>query len=123
MGPAFIFLACALGVVFLSTTPKTINTNPGEKRNMPTVFIPTPMRRLTGGQSKVTVAASNVDEAIRLLDQAYPGFAEKLLDGEGNPKRFINIFRNDDEIRTLQGLDTPVEEADRISIVPAMAGG
>jgi sulfur-carrier protein len=90
---------------------------------MPVVYIPTPMRRLTGGQSKVTVAANSVDEAIRLLDQEYPGFAEKLLDGEGKPKRFINIFRNDDEIRTLQGLDTPVEEGDRISIVPAMAGG
>jgi sulfur-carrier protein len=90
---------------------------------MPTVFIPTPMRRLTGGQSKVTLAAGSVDETIRLLDQEYPGFAEKLLDGEGNPKRFINIFRNDDEIRTLQGLNTPLEEDDRISIVPAMAGG
>jgi molybdopterin synthase sulfur carrier subunit len=90
---------------------------------MPTIFIPTPMRRLTGGQSKVTVAANRVDEAIHLLDQEYPGFAEKLLDGQGNPKRFINIFRNDDEIRTLQGLETPVAESDRISIVPAMAGG
>jgi sulfur-carrier protein len=90
---------------------------------MATVFIPTPLRRLTGGQSKVTEEAATVGDLIQNLEAQYPGIQEKLLDGDGNLKRFINIFRNDDEIRTLEGLQTPVREDDKISIVPAMAGG
>ncbi len=90
---------------------------------MATVFIPTPLRRLTGGQSKVTETAGTVGELIQQLETQYPGMGEKLLDGDGNLKRFINIFRNDDEIRTLAGLETAVSEDDKISIVPAMAGG
>lgn len=90
---------------------------------MATVFIPTPLRRLTGGQAKVTDDAATVAELIQNLEDQYPGIQEKLLDSDGNLKRFINIFRNDDEIRTLSGLDTDVREDDKISIVPAMAGG
>jgi molybdopterin synthase sulfur carrier subunit len=90
---------------------------------MATVLVPTPLRRLTGGQAKLTVAGDNVGSLLRAVDAEYPGIAEKVFDGEGNVKRFINIFLNDDEIRTLQGLDTPVGENDRVSIVPAMAGG
>ena len=90
---------------------------------MTTVYIPTPLRRLTGGQSKVQVQADDIANLIRALENNYPGFAERVLDGQGQVKRFIQIFRNDDEIRTLQGVETPVAEGDRISIVPAMAGG
>ncbi len=90
---------------------------------MTTVYIPTPLRRLTDGQSKVQVEARDVSDLIQKLDANYPGFAERVLDDNGNAKRFIQIFRNDDEIRTLQGLETPVREGDRVSIVPAMAGG
>lgn len=90
---------------------------------MATVFIPTPLRRLTGGQSKVNEDAATVAELIQSLEAQYPGIQEKLLDDDGNLKRFINIFRNDDEIRTLSGLETAVREDDKVSIVPAMAGG
>jgi molybdopterin synthase sulfur carrier subunit len=90
---------------------------------MTTVYIPTPLRRLTGGQTKVQVEARDMASLIQSLDDEYPGFAERILDADGNAKRFIQIFRNDDEIRTLQGLETPVSEGDRVSIVPAMAGG
>lgn len=90
---------------------------------MTTVYVPTPLRRLTGGQSKVLVQAQDIGGLIQELDGEYPGFAERILDGDGKTKRFIQIFRNDDEIRTLQGLETPVSEGDRVSIVPAMAGG
>jgi molybdopterin synthase sulfur carrier subunit len=90
---------------------------------MTTVYIPTPLRRLTGGQTKVQVEARDMASLIQSLDEEYPGFAERILDADGNAKRFIQIFRNDDEIRTLQGLETPVSEGDRVSIVPAMAGG
>lgn len=90
---------------------------------MATVFIPTPLRRLTGGQSKLTEEATTVGELIQNLEVQFPGIQEKLLDGDGNLKRFINVFRNDDEIRTIDGLSTPIAADDKISIVPAMAGG
>ncbi len=90
---------------------------------MTTVYIPTPLRRLTDGQSKVQVQAQDIASVIQELEADYPGFAERILDSEGKAKRFIQIFRNDEEIRTLQGLETPVSKGDRISIVPAMAGG
>jgi sulfur-carrier protein len=97
--------------------------NQGEVDFMATVLVPTPLRRLTGGQSKLTIAGENVGSLLRAADAQYPGIADRVFDGDGNVKRFINIFLNDDEIRTLQGLDTPVTENDRVSIVPAMAGG
>jgi molybdopterin synthase sulfur carrier subunit len=90
---------------------------------MATVYVPTPMRRLTGGQSKVVVEGDSVHALLDAVDAQYPGVKEKLLDGEGNVKRFINVFVNDDEIRTLDGLNTKVSDRDRVSIVPAMAGG
>ncbi len=90
---------------------------------MATVMVPTPLRRLTGGQAKVTVEGNDIASLLYAVDQKFPGIAEKVLDGDGNVKRFINVFVNESEIRTLQGLATPVSESDRVSIVPAMAGG
>lgn len=90
---------------------------------MATVLVPTPLRRLTGGQAKLTVEGSDIDALIQTINQQYPGISAKILDDDGNVKRFINIFVNDNEIRTLQGLATPVKSSDQISIVPAMAGG
>lgn len=90
---------------------------------MSTVFIPTTLRRLTGNQSRLSVEGATVGEILAALDRSYPGFAERLLDGNGQVKRFINIFVNEEEIRTLQGLATAVGPNDTISIVPAMAGG
>lgn len=95
---------------------------------MATVYVPTPLRRLTGGQSKLEISGSEFDSGnvaglIQAVESQFPGIAEKVLDGDGNVKRFINVFVNDDEIRQLQGLDTPVSADDKVSIVPAMAGG
>ncbi|MCB0081373.1 MAG: MoaD/ThiS family protein [Caldilineaceae bacterium] len=90
---------------------------------MATVLVPTPLRRLTGGQSKVEVTGNDVGALLTAIDGQFPGIRTKLLDDNGEVKRFINVFVNDDEIRTLQGLDTPVKESDKVSIVPAMAGG
>ena len=90
---------------------------------MPTVLIPTPLRRLTANQAKVDVPGDTVDALLHNLDAAYPGIGERLLDADGKIKRFINVFVNEDEIRTLQGAETPLSVGDRVSIVPAMAGG
>lgn len=90
---------------------------------MATVLMPTPLRRLTGGQAKVDIEGQDVGTLIQAIDAQYPGVADKLLDDDGNIKRFINVFVNDDEVRSLQGLHTPVRSSDKVSIVPAMAGG
>ena len=90
---------------------------------MATVLMPTPLRRLTGGQAKVEIEGQDVGTLIQAIDAQYPGVADRLLDDDGNIKRFINVFVNNDEVRSLQGLHTPVAAADKVSIVPAMAGG
>lgn len=90
---------------------------------MATVLVPTPLRRLTGGQAKLEVSGNDVGALLVAINQQFPGITDKVLDDDGNVKRFINVFVNDDEIRTLQGLQTPVQANDRVSIVPAMAGG
>ena len=90
---------------------------------MATVLIPTPLRRLTGGQSKLELEGSDVTALIQSLNTQFPGVSEKVLDESGEVKRFINVFVNDEEIRTLQGMATPIQQSDRVSIVPAMAGG
>jgi molybdopterin synthase sulfur carrier subunit len=90
---------------------------------MATVLVPTPLRRLTGGQAKVEVEGADIGTLIQAINSQYPGVADKLLDDDGNVKRFINVFVNDAEIRSLQGMYTPVRTQDKVSIVPAMAGG
>jgi molybdopterin synthase sulfur carrier subunit len=90
---------------------------------MATVLVPTPLRRLTNGESKVLASGDSIAAVFRAVNEQYPGFDEKLIDDEGNVKRFINVFVNNDEIRTLQGMETPVSDSDQVSIVPAMAGG
>ena len=90
---------------------------------MATVRIPSPLRRYTNSQSKVVTKGGNITELLENLEAQYPGLKSKLCDDNGNVKRFVNIFINDEEIRTLQGSDTPVGEKDEVSIIPAMAGG
>ncbi len=90
---------------------------------MPTVRIPTPLRKLTGGLEEVAAAGATVGDIIKSLEQQYPGIKERLCDETGQVRRFVNIFQNDEDIRFLQNLDTPVKDSDEISIVPAIAGG
>ena len=90
---------------------------------MATVFIPSSLRRYTASQSKADVSGSTIDEVIDNLEQQYPGVKSRLCDEAGQIKRYVNVFVNDEEIRTLEGADTPVSEKDEVSIVPAMAGG
>lgn len=88
-----------------------------------TVRIPTTLRSLTAGESKVETAGATVKEALDNLEAAYPGFSERLLEEDGSLRRFVNIFLADDDIRFLQGLDTPIAPGSTLSIVPAVAGG
>jgi molybdopterin synthase sulfur carrier subunit len=90
---------------------------------MSVVFIPSSLRRYTAGQSKVEVSGGNINEIIEDLERRYPGVKSRLCDDSGQIKRYVNVFVNDEEIRSLQGADTPLSEKDEVSIVPAMAGG
>ena len=90
---------------------------------MPKVRIPTPLRTYTQNKDEVAVAGSTVGEVLKNLEKACPGIGARLLDDKGAVRRYVNVFHNDEDIRFLKDLDTPVAEADRISIIPAIAGG
>lgn len=87
------------------------------------IRIPTTLRTLTGGSAEVTVDGVTVGDALAALDGLHPGFADRLLDEEGNLRRFVNVFLADDDVRYLDGLGTPVPDGETISIIPAVAGG
>ena len=90
---------------------------------MATVRIPTPLRKLTNGQEEVKADGATIGAVIADLEKNFPGIKERLCDEGGQVRRFVNIFQNDEDIRFLQNLDTPVKDSDEISIVPAIAGG
>lgn len=87
------------------------------------VRIPTQLRTLTGGAGEVSVEGSTVGEALKALDTAHEGFAERLFDDSGGLRRFVNVFLADEDVRFLDGLATPVSDGQTLSIVPAVAGG
>jgi adenylyltransferase/sulfurtransferase len=87
------------------------------------VRIPSPLNSLTGGKGVIQSRGSTVGEVIQATISAYPQLREKLCDKEGNVRRFINIFLNDKDIRSMENLDTPVDEGDSLSVIPAIAGG
>jgi molybdopterin converting factor small subunit len=77
-----------------------------------------------GGERIVVAEGSNLRELIFNVDRRHPGFAGQLLDeSNGAQRRFVNIYLNDEDVRYLKGLETPVEESDVVSILPAVAGG
>src|SRR5207245_719027 len=90
---------------------------------MATVYVPTPLRQATGGRSKLTASGRTVKELLDGLERTYPGIRQQLCDETGEIRSFINVFVNGTEIRQLEGLSTPVQDADEVSIIPAMAGG
>ena len=87
------------------------------------VRVPGPLRRLTAGESVVEVEGATVSEVLAALEQSYPGFRERIYDQDGNLRQFVNIYKNDEDIRFGGGLDTSVGAGDDLSIVPAVAGG
>jgi sulfur-carrier protein len=88
-----------------------------------TIRIPTPMRNLTAGESTVTVEGDTVADAIKALDAAHPGVAERVLDETGALRRFVNVYVGDEDVRFLDGLATPLSDGASVSIIPAVAGG
>ena len=88
-----------------------------------TVRIPTQLRELSGGASEVDAEAGTVQSVLESLQAAHPGFAERLFDESGELRRFVNVFVDEEDIRFLDGVQTPVADRATVSIVPAVAGG
>lgn len=87
------------------------------------VRIPAPLRKLTNEQEIVTTEGTSIADVLANLNSAHPGLFERICDENGNVRRFVNIFVNDEDIRFQQEKATPVKDGDEISIVPAIAGG
>lgn len=90
---------------------------------MPSVRIPTPLRKLSGDRDEVKIDASNVAEMIEKLEKECPGIKERICDENGEVRRFINLYVNNEDIRFLNGKDTELKDGDTVSIIPAIAGG
>ncbi len=86
------------------------------------VQIPTPMRQHTEGKTTVEAGGATVRAVLGDLGQQYPDLVPRLFDN-GQVRRFVNVYLNDEDIRYLDNLDTPVKDGDELSIIPAVAGG
>jgi molybdopterin synthase sulfur carrier subunit len=87
------------------------------------VLIPTPLQKFTNNESSVQLSATSVADLIRALDNNYPGIRDKLCDENGKLRRFLNFYVNSEDIRFLDLEQTPLNDGDEVSIVPAVAGG
>ena len=86
------------------------------------VHIPTPMRQHTNGQATVQASGGTVSAVLADLGQNFPGITARLFDN-GQVRRFVNVYLNDEDIRYLDNLETAVKDGDELSIIPAVAGG
>ena len=87
------------------------------------VRLPTLLRPQAGGAATVSADGATVGDVFRALIAEHPGLADNLIDETGQLHRFVNVYRNDDDIRYLDQLDTKVDNGDVISVLPAVAGG
>jgi MoaD family protein len=87
------------------------------------VRIPTPLMKLTDNQSEVSAEGETISDIINNLENQFIGIKDRICEENGAPRRFINIYVNEEDIRFLQGEKTTVKDGDEISIIPAIAGG
>jgi MoaD family protein len=87
------------------------------------VQLPTVLRQHAAGRSSVEASGSTIGEVLQDLVQTFPGMAGQVVTSEGSLHKFVNVYRNDDDVRYLDRLDTKVSDTDVISILPAVAGG
>jgi sulfur-carrier protein len=86
------------------------------------VRVPTILRNYTGGEKAVTAQGGSLSEVIENLESNHPGIKERLVD-DGDLRRFVNVYVNDEDVRFTGGLDTDVSDGDAVVILPAVAGG
>ena len=87
------------------------------------VRVPTILRTYTGGESEVSASGANLAEVLDDLDANYSGIKARVLDDEGNLRRFVNVYVGNDDVRFLDNLETPTPDGTQISVIPAVAGG
>jgi sulfur-carrier protein len=87
------------------------------------VRLPTLLRPHADGAASVSATGATVGDVFADLTARYPGLADQLVDESGNLHKFVNVYRNDDDVRYLDQLDTKVTDGDVVSILPAVAGG
>jgi sulfur-carrier protein len=87
------------------------------------VKLPTQLRSLSEGAAEVPAAGGTVGEVIADLETRHPGISARLLDDQGKLRRFVNVYVNDEDVRFLDGLETPLSSDAQLSIIPAVAGG
>jgi sulfur-carrier protein len=87
------------------------------------VRVPTVLRKHTGGEKKVGGSGTTLRELIDDLESRHAGLKGALVNDEGALHRFINVYVNDEDVRFLGGIETPLEDGDSVSILPAVAGG
>jgi sulfur-carrier protein len=87
-----------------------------------TVKLPTQLRAAAGGQASAEVEAATVGEALEGLFAQHGELRERLMQ-DGDLRRFVNVYLDDEDVRTLDGLATPVREGGKLTILPAVAGG
>ncbi|MCX8062603.1 MAG: MoaD/ThiS family protein [Anaerolineales bacterium] len=90
---------------------------------MATIRIPTPLRPYTNGQSDIPVSGDTVAQVLDNLVDAYPALRSHIFNENGELRPFVNLFIGEDNINDLQGISTPVQEGDRILLIPSIAGG
>ncbi len=87
------------------------------------VLIPTPLQKLTNDQATLECQGATIAELLDNLESSCPGIKARLCDEQGELRRFVNFYVNSEDIRFLDGRNTPLKEGDEVSIVPAIAGG
>jgi len=87
------------------------------------VKLPTILRKHAEGQAKVDADGATLNEVLNDLESRYPGITKNVRSDDGGLHRFINIYVNDEDVRYLGSLETPVADGDTVSILPAVAGG
>jgi sulfur-carrier protein len=87
------------------------------------VLIPTPLQKFTNNQAALDCEGGSIVELLDTLEQNCPGIKARLCDDQGELRRFVNFYVNSEDIRFLNGKDTPLKDGDEVSIVPAVAGG
>ena len=90
---------------------------------MTTLKIPTPLRQYTEGQAEVAVNGSDVAAAMKNLVEQYPELKQHLYNGNGEMRAFVNLFLGQDNVKDLQGFETPLNEGDTLRLIPSIAGG
>jgi molybdopterin converting factor small subunit len=87
------------------------------------VRVPTILRTYTGGESEVTAEGATLGDVLEDLDQRYSGIKARVLDDQGELRRFVNVYVGNDDVRFLDGLSTATPDGTQVSVIPAVAGG